>query len=503
MKKTYSNSNLYIDNYSNIKTQGNTFISGVNMNYLSENASSDDIINKARSKNSINFKDRQKLKATKILGLKLYEQFEVEKRKMSVSNTSKNNISNNYENNYNNEHLRIDNIPKENNYNSKDNLLIRNFFSSDKNKQMKSKRKVHYSLKQLIKLNPYHYVSTRVRYNNAIQMEKISEKLSNINSFKQNQVSAFNTRFFKNYNKKLNSKVIKTVRVGFNNSLSYKGGLVWRILSKLQKNNVPSELRQACKYQGYSELWKYYGMLIEKLILNYPIFKWFLEKETLMNESVFIEYLQCLKIDLNIDSSFPRKVYLLFDDTGDGKINIKNFFFIMKLTSSSTSDIDKFNFFIKLFEDVNKKNMELCINVLETYEILKNIIDYKEWRKIKNNLIKNLRNEFNNDKVIEKDFYISKNQMINFLLNNKFIIALLDNFKREYINAFNNYNEKINFIFYNTEGNVKKFLNERKQVNCVCNYVLKNYEKILESVKEKNNNIQKLNKLKEYFENDE
>ena len=334
-------------------------------------------------------------------------------------------------------------------------------------------------------------------------MEKISEKLSNVNSVKPNQVSTFQNNFFKNSYKKINTKVVKTVRVRFNKNLSYKGGLVWRILTKLQKNNVPSEFRQACKFQGYSELWKYYGMLIEKLILNYPTFKWFLEKETLMNEDVFYEYLQCLKIDLYIDSSFPRKVYLLFDDSGEGKINIKNFFFIMKLTSSSTSDIDKLNFFMKLFEDVNKKNMELCINVLEIYEILKNLIDYKEWRKIKINLIKNLRKEFNDDKVIGKDFYVSKNQMINFLLNNKLIKKLMDNFKKEYNYAYINYNEKINSIFFNTVKNVRKFLNEQKEVNTICNHIVNNYEKILESVEDKRKKIEKLNELNEYIENND
>ena len=154
MKKTYSNSNLYIDNYSNIKTQGNTFISGVNMNYLSENASSDDIINKARSKNSINFKDRQKLKATKILGLKLYEQFEVEKRKLSVSNTSKNNYKYNDDNN-NNDIIRINNISERSNYDYKDKSLLGDYFYSEINKKKKNKKNVQYSLKQLMKLNPY------------------------------------------------------------------------------------------------------------------------------------------------------------------------------------------------------------------------------------------------------------------------------------------------------------------------------------------------------------
>ena len=62
-------------------------------------------------------------------------------------------------------------------------------------------------------------------------MEKISEKLSNVNSIKPNQKITSKNNFFKN---NLNQKIIKTVKVQFNNNLSYLGGLIWRILSKLQ-----------------------------------------------------------------------------------------------------------------------------------------------------------------------------------------------------------------------------------------------------------------------------
>ena len=479
------NSNSYfLNNISNLKTQGN---SAININNISEKTASDNIIEKNHSKNSINFKDRLKLKAIKVLGLKLYEQFEEDKRK--IKSVSKNNISDNNLIRINNSFDNTDDEDKKNSI--LDNIII------PKKKKYKNKRNVPYSLKQLIQLNPYHYVSTRVRYNNAIAMEKISEKLSNVNSVKPNQKITSKNNFFKN---NLNQKIIKTVKVQFNNNLSYLGGLIWRILSKLQKNNVGSEFREICKFQGYTELWKYYGMLIEKLILNYPIFKWFLEKEKLMGEAVFKEYLQCLKIDINNDESFPRKVFLIFDDYGEGKINIKLFFFVMKLTSS-TSDIDKLNFFMKLFEDVNRKDMELCINVLEMFDILKKIINYNGWEKIKNNLLKNIKKELNNDKILSKDNYISKNKMVNFFLNNKLYNKIIKNFMREYKYAYINYNEKINSIFFNTVRNVKKFLNEQNEVTTnVCSHMVNNYEKILEIVESKNEKKEQLNEINNYIE---
>ena len=87
-------------------------------------------------------------------------------------------------------------------------------------------------IQQLMKFNPYHYVSTRVRYNDAVEMKVISEKLSDVNSVKRNQVSTYQNNFFKN--KKINTKIIKTFKVNFNKNLSYKGGLIWRILNKLR-----------------------------------------------------------------------------------------------------------------------------------------------------------------------------------------------------------------------------------------------------------------------------
>ena len=444
MKKT--NSHLFINN-SNLLTQGNSFQSKINN--ISQNTFSDNKTPKINSRNSINFMDRQKLKSTKLMGLKLYEEFEVEHRQKNKE------LKNDYSNSNNNS---LNNSLNKDKYNfKKNNSFLESYMTSKDDifqKRTFNKRRINYSLNQLMKLNPYHYVSTRVRYNNAIEIKKISEKLGDVNSEEQNKIiSTYKTHFFKN--KKINSKIIKTFKVNFNNNLSYKGGLVWRILSKLNDNIIPSELKQICKLQGYTELWYYYGILLEKLLLNYPIFKWFLEKEKLMEENVFKEYIHCLKLDINIDPSFPNKVFLLFDNYENGKINIKDFYFIMKLTSSS-SEIDKFNFFIKLFEDLNRKDTNFCINVIEVFEIFKNII-VKDWKKNIKKLRENFRKEFNENKKIKSDFYTSKDKMINFMVNNKYFKTLIDNFKKEYKFAPFNYNEKINLIFNSTVRNVKKF----------------------------------------------
>ena len=83
--------------------------------------------------------------------------------------------------------------------------------SNEVKKKFKSKKHINYSLQQLMKFNPYHYVSTRVRYNDAVEMKVISEKLSDVNSVKKNQASTYQNNFFKN--KKINTKIIKTFKM--------------------------------------------------------------------------------------------------------------------------------------------------------------------------------------------------------------------------------------------------------------------------------------------------
>ena len=54
-------------------------------------------------------------------------------------------------------------------------------------------------------LNPYHLISGKVKYSNPGEMEKISDKLKELNSSKVNNIQLENkTYFFKNSNLKNN-----------------------------------------------------------------------------------------------------------------------------------------------------------------------------------------------------------------------------------------------------------------------------------------------------------
>ena len=172
----------------------------------------------------------------------------------------------------------------------------------------------------------------------------------------------------------------------------------------------------------------------------------------------------CIKIENKKDNSFSNKVFLLFDDDCTGQINIKVFLFIMELISKSSNNIEKINFCTELFTDIKLINENKCINVIEFSEIFKKIIDSPNYKREIKTLYDILKKEFNEGQKIENILFISKKQLFNFLLNNKFIQKIIQTFKSQYKHANILYNEEINGSFNSTVRTVKKFLNEQNEV---------------------------------------
>ena len=355
-------------------------------------------------------------------------------------------------------------------------------------------------------LNPYHYVSSMVKYCNSIEMKNISEKLSTVNGAVFNKKATSKQLFFKNENNNNNkrvNKVIESFLVSYTNNLSLKGGLVWRILAKITKSTGFSSFYNACKFKGYFELWKHYSILIEQLLVKYTEFKWFLEKTKFMKEEVFKEFLTCVKIELKNDKTFANKVLLLFDDNCNGEMNIKVFFFIMELTSKSSSDIEKINFYTELFSDLHLKNSVNCINVLEMYDIIKHIISSPSHKRECKYLHETLRQAFNGGEKIDENLFITKKQLYYFFLNNKFLQKLIQSFLYQYKHADILYGEEIKNSFNSTVRNVKKFLNEQNETSKMTINECDKLERVLKSVK--NKEISK-NQIKMYineFQNDD
>ena len=426
--------------------------------------------NKIVKKNTISFVDRKKIKKLNKSTLKLYEIYlQRNNQALRAEESADKNISFLNKNYYISDELDNFNNIRRLSTDSSSIVTNKGLNQNHKNKIKKNLKKFNterkYGLKQLINLNPYHYVSSKVRYCNSVEMKNISEKLSTVNGATFNRKAISKLLFFKNEKNNIRkNKVINSFSVAMNDNLSFKGEFVWRILAKINKANSYSSFYNACKYKGYYELWKYYSVLIEQLLVKYIEFKWFLEKNKYIQEDVFKEFLTCIKIENKKDNSFSNKVFLLFDDDCTGQINIKVFLFIMELISKSSNNIEKINFCTELFTDIKLINENKCINVIEFSEIFKKIIDSPNYKREIKTLYDILKKEFNEGQKIENILFISKKQLFNLLLNNKFIQKIMQAFKSQYKHANILYNEEINGSFNSTVRTVKKFLNEQNEV---------------------------------------
>ena len=428
-------------------------ISNRNSNYSKEiNNTESNIrkkdLNKLFSHNLIKFEDRRKIKklnSSKVLRLyQLYLQRKNQKFQIdellptdrTFSNKKIESEKNNLFSNYNNI-----NHPLNKSFYNYSNI------STYRSKQKSNKNKRKYNLNILMKLNPYHLVSTKVKYSNYIDMKDISNKLTELDDGGIKIRRTETPLFFKNSNIKNNKigKMINSSFVQFNQKISHECDFIWRILSMIKKVSGYSPFYTSCLFKGYYELWKNYSVLIEQLLVKYPLFKWYLDKNRYMKEEVFNEFISCLKLETKNDKTIATKILLLFGE--NGLIDIKKFLLIMELSSISTDIVEKVNFIEDLLYVEELKGQEHYINVMEMFMLLINIFNSPNCKKDIKYFKEILKNEFNKGKKFNNDLFINKRQMSELLLNNKFMQKKLNEFSNFYKNADKNYEEQINFHY--------------------------------------------------------
>ena len=428
-------------------------ISNRNSNYSKEiNNTESNIrkkdLNKIFSHNLIKFEDRRKIKklnSSKVLRLyQLYLQRKNQKFQIdellptdrTFSNKKIESEKNNLFSNYNNI-----NHPLNKSFYNYSNI------STYRSKQKSNKNKRKYNLNILMKLNPYHLVSTKVKYSNYIDMKDISNKLTELDDGGIKIRRTETPLFFKNSNIKNNKigKMINSSFVQFNQKISHECDFIWRILSMIKKVSGYSPFYTSCLFKGYYELWKNYSVLIEQLLVKYPLFKWYLDKNRYMKEEVFNEFISCLKLETKNDKTIATKILLLFGE--NGLIDIKKFLLIMELSSISTDIVEKVNFIEDLLYVEELKGQEHYINVMEMFMLLINIFNSPNCKKDIKYFKEILKNEFNKGKKFNNDLFINKRQMSELLLNNKFMQKKLNEFSNFYKNADKNYEEQINFHY--------------------------------------------------------
>ena len=453
-----------------------------------------------KNKNYINFVDRNKIRNINLTSLAIFNQYLAENKMSVQENTLKSGMLSS---------INMDNSSKRK---QKRPTLELTLYSDNTSKTSKksSKRILRgLTLKELMEINPFHYVDKKVKFSKVIEMGLISEKLGDMNSGNTHQIAKNSINFFrdKSSKKDKNNRVIDTFQVSYNKNLLHKSGLVWRILQKfyVRRKGVNPSFKQACKFKAYNELWKHHSMLIEKLLVNYGKFKWFLEKEKLMREEVFNEFIECKKLEEEIkgEISFTRKVFLAFDDSGMGLINIKLFFLIMEITSKSNNILEKIHFICELVEEYELLNEPNSVNIIDMYDLFKNLLVYENSQKDGKGLYESIKEELNGGEKLELNIYINKGDLYEFLVNNKYFLKILQGFKIQYKYSESNYIEEVNSCFNSTVRNVKKFLNEQNEVISDCEKDYYKFEQTLQSIQNKNDKQEKIRNFMNELENDE
>ena len=476
----------------------------LNNNKSKESEKVDKYLYPKKNKNYINFLDRNKIRNIKLTNLNIFKEYLNEKVMSSQEHNLKAGLLSS---------LNMENTNTNSKRNPKKSIIELALFSNNnalkRARTLYNRRLKKLSLHELMEINPYHYVSNKVKFSKRIEMGLISDKLGDMDSGNSKFIAKNNISFFpgKSSKKSKNNRVIETFQVSYNKNLLHKSGLVWRILQKFyvrRKAIIPS-FKLACKFKAYTELWKYHSMLIEKLLVNYSKFKWFLEKNKYIREEVFEEFIGCKKLEGEIkgEISFSKKVFLAFDDAGIGLINIKVFFLIMEITSKSGNILEKVSFICDLIEEFELINEPSSVNVMDMYDLFKYLLVYENAQKDGKGFLESIKEELNGGEKLEENIYINKNELYEFLVNNRYFLKIFQGFKIQYKYAEINYIEEVNSCFNSTVRNVKKFLNEQNEVISDCEKDYYKFENVLQSIQDKTDKKEKIKIFLNELEKDE
>ena len=373
-------------------------------------------------------------------------------------------------------------------------------------KKTKYKNKINYKLKDLMIMNPYHYVPKQVIFspimaNNLInsRFNKTKEEKNLKIKYNKTEISSF---LKTNYNKGKKRKVLETQTISFNDNNFNNEELIWRLISRIMTTKGINSFKQAVRYEAIRKVWKSHSLTIERLLVNYKNFKWFFEKDRIIDEKVLLEFLSLLKINNDKGyEDFCKKIILIFDDEGYGTIKIKEFFFLMNLTSQTSSNYEKMNFLTYLFEDFKRSHLKKNINIEEIPNHFRIILNHETNKKDLRRLYDNLKIVFlNGEKIISKSElnYFEKEKILKFLLEDESIKIILKKFYRDFSNTESAYNDEINNGFYATMRNSKRMLNIHDITKiCKNDYIV--IENVLKTIEHKMNIGKEINNFQNYL----
>ena len=349
------------------------------------------------------------------------------------------------------------------------------FFISKENQINKKKKKnklnikkINYPLNELMKLDPYHYLSNDIK-DNITKFKKINKKYIYPNLGRTIKTPRGNSLKALDSNSILLRKADKRI-------------LLLKKLLKIYKNSF-EDLKHCVKWEGINHLWQIHTKSISHLLKSFPAYKWFLDENELMNYDKLIEFFkisfQTVTFNDNI-KCFIEDIYDLFSQNKI-HINIKKVFCTFIITDNNILYNDKIDFLFNIWD--NPKNDTIDIKSV-FYYIKGNLINHTDYQKIISFF----------KEVQPKVFFIEKEILYNYFIENQKLRNIFEkNCEINYKKVEEEYNEVI----------TSYFMSNIRGLNFGYHHYVKNYcpidnnkiEKILENMDKCNEIKQNANEL--------
>lgn len=327
------------------------------------------------------------------------------------------------------------------------------------------KRQKKITLLRLMKTNPYQSLKNNVFFNyrkNQLTYKQYSNKKPLLNAIKGKEEGTL-----LKYNK------YSTISIKNKPTLP---NIILRLLQR--KNEMPSEFKNVIFWKGVHWLWNHYFGQIERLLVSFQYYKWFLEKEKVITFKKVEEFL--LLIQLKKYKDFCDALFLIFEEGNNKGINLK-----FALTVLITTNKSSYNEQIKDTLEVWESGKTGRISCNDINEIMKNL--YTNAKDIKTILI-SIKNAFDIQDWSKET--VDKNDLLTLLLTDHKIPSLIKRNKVDIDKIEQVFKEEILNLFSINMRNSKMSL-ETHDAQKFCGNDINKYEKVLAILYNHNSQKQK------------
>jgi hypothetical protein len=333
-----------------------------------------------------------------------------------------------------------------------------------------------------------------------LSTNRTNKKKSNLQNFFDNYIEKLNKKIdeyeknkkddlfnYKPSKGKIKSKFLATYVLKNGNKIkTYKSSTflfkksqpqenILRRLLTIKQNN--SSLIKSIKLQNIKWLWIHKSFIIEKLILNFPRYRWFIDKNKFITKNILEEFMRLT--NMKKDETFIDNVFLIFDYEKNNLVDFKKVLFSFIITSNNNYK-QKIRLILNLI--ISEDNV---INLKDFNNLFIYTISYNERKCIIDLIKKNLN-------INEKNKSIDDSLLFKFLIKNDKIYICFKKYFINYDDIINDVDNEINNAYMGKMNNSKNSLFGNNTKSIVLNDLNKlikiiNTVKRNKGLKEKNN----------------